>query len=566
MTAAKAIVKSLHRLGVEYAFGMPGAQNLELFDAFLDSGIKNILVTNELSAAFMADGYSRVTGKPGVCVVIPGPGLTNMITGLAEAYLDSSSLVVLVVGFGSPEHDFHIHQIRQLEAVKPVVKQTLVIDDAGRVQEGIYNAFSLAQRGEPGPVVVQISKELLNKKAEYKESYKDIGERLEDDKDKIREITEMIKGAGLCGIYAGGGAFAAAEELKELAEAFSMPVSTTVSGRGVLPEDHPLCLGFGFGPSGTRLAEDIFKKCDLILALGCKFSEMSTGSWGLEMAENLIHIDKNSDVLNKNYPAKISLCKDVRTALQELLGQLKDVKREENAQLLDKISQEKQKNINGLEKEMPDGGWVRPRSLFAELRSRMPRDAILVTDCGNHQLFAISDFLVFKERTFVTPCDYQAMGFGLPAAIGAKIGCRDKKVVCVCGDGGFLVSGFEILTAVRERLDLAVIVFNDGSLGLIKALQEGLYGRTTCVDFPPLDYGNLSKALGIDYVEINSTAALTEKLPQALSKKGVVLIDLKVQYDCLPDYVKGVQKALFKRLTLSEKLDLISKQAQKFFK
>ena len=564
ITGAKAIVKSLEKIGLEYTFGMPGSQNLELFDSLLDSSIQNILVTNELSAAFMADGYSRATGKVGVCIAIPGPGLTNMITGIAEAYIDSSPIVVLVIGFGDVNKVFHIHEIRQLEVVRPVVKEIVKIDNLGEIPKDIYNAFYLAQEGEPGPVVVEIPKEILNKKVEYQEYYKIRQEKEEyaENKSKIKQIAQMLVNAKFCGIYAGKGAFSASGQIKELAEMFSLPVATTISGKGVIPEDHELSVGFGFGPSGSKLAENIFKKCDVVLALGCKFSEMATGSWGMKVPYNLIHIDKNNDVFNKNYPAKISLCTDVKDVLQELLELLRGVKRKKSVELIERIKIEKRRYFENVERIKSHDG-IYPARLFYQLRKLIDRDTILTTDCGNHQLWAISDFMTFQPRAFITPSDYQAMGFGLPAAIGAKLGCPDREVICVCGDGGWLISGFEVLTALNEKLKLALIIFNDSALGLIKGLQSRIYGRTTSVDFISPDYKNLAKGLNIDYIEIKSDKELINGLKEMRSKERVVLVNVKIKYNRLPRYIRGVEKSAWRRFTLRQKLSLIRKVAKK---
>lgn len=566
MNGASAIVKSLERVGVEYTFGIPGSQSLELMDSFLDSSIRNILVTNELSAAFMADGYSRATGKVGVCIAIPGPGLTNMLTGLAEAYVDSSAIVVLVVGFGESDKVFHIHQIEQLEVVRPIVKHIIKIDNVAGITRDICKAFYLAQEGEPGPVVVEIPKGLLNKKIEYKEDYEIRHEQegRDKDRDKIKQIAEMLFNANLCGIYAGCGASSASHQIKQLAEMLSLPVATTISGKGVFPEDHELSVGFGFGPTGSRLSEDIFKKCDVVLALGCKFSEMATGGWGMDVPDNLIHIDKNKNVLNKNYPAKISLCKDVKIALEDILIILGDTKRKRNAELIEKIKRGKIGHLKNMERVKSNNG-IHPTQLFYQLRRLIDRDTVLVTDCGNHQLWAISDFLVFEPRTFITPSDYQAMGFGIPAAIGAKLGCADRRVICICGDGGFLISGFELLTAVREKINLSVIIFNDGALGLIKGLQKRIYGRVTSVDFVSPDYENLAKALHIGYLEIKTDAELITVLKQLTSEERAVLVNIKIKYDELPKYIRGIEKTVLRKLALRQKIKLISKRMRRTF-
>ncbi len=278
----------------------------------------------------------------------------------------------------------------------------------------------------------------------------------------------------------------------------------------------------------------------------------------MEMPGDLAHIDASEDVLNKNYPAKITLRQDIKTALEQILESVRGVERRKNAQLTDKIRRYRE-SYPGVSEGAGRQEPVSPAGFFYQLRKALDRDAILVTDCGNHQLWAISDFAVFNPRTFITPADYQAMGFGIPAAIGAKIACPGKKVICVCGDGGFLISGFEVLTAIREKLDLIVVVFNDGALGLIKNLQERIYCRSSSVDLAAPDYEKLVRSLGMDYVGINTEEGLAGILREALNKKGVVLVDVKVRYDKLAGYIKGMERTIWSRLPLSKKAGSVIK-------
>lgn len=560
MNGAQVIIRTLEGLGVECTFGMPGSQNLELFDALSDSKIRNILVTNELFAAFMADGYGRATGKTGVCLTIPGPGITNMITGLAEANADSSAMVVIVPGFGKPDKAFNVHQIRQAELLRPIVKEVFTISDAASIQKEICRAFELAQSQEPGPVVLEIDKNLFNRPAEFRRDY---GPRRQQecrarDTAKINKLARMLIEAGQCGIYAGAGALSASEEIKQLAELLSAPVATTVSGRGAIPEDRPLSLGFGFGPSGSRIAEEVFKQCDLVLALGCKFSQMATGNWGMNIKGRLIQINTDRQVFNKNYPAELTLCQDVKTALKEILALIEGNKRPGNNRLMKKIAAYKLK-ARDISRRPAGKGAVLPSKFFYRLRGMLDRNAILATDCGNHQLWALSEFAVFSPRTFITPADYQAMGFGIPAAIGAKIGSPDKQVVCVCGDGGFLISGLEILTALREKLNLVIVIFNDGALGLIKQLQERIYRRSSSVDLVPPDYRKFAESLGCQYLRISADGQLAGSLRQALLNKKIVLVDVKTEYRQLPQYIKGIGQSAWNGLSAWKKIGSIIK-------
>ncbi len=557
-TGAKVVAETLKSIGINNTFGMPGVQNLELIDAFIDYEIHNVLATSELSAAFMADGYNRVTGDTGVCIAIPGPGLTNMVTALAEAYLDSSSIVVLVIGIDEDGKSFHIHQINQLETIKPVVKAVIKITEISKLSENIFNAFTISQKDEPGPVVVEIPKKILREKAVYKPDNSSLRVQNTDiDNNDISLITDMLINSKSCGIYAGRGALSASQEITKLAEILSAPVATTISGKGAISEDHDLSVGFGFGPAGSKLDEKVFKDCELILAIGCKFSEMSTGSWSMEIPGTLIHIDQNRDVFDKNYNATISLCMDIKSALIKILYELSGRKKKENSRLLEKLRTERKYNNSGIG-QTKSKDCVHPSRVFHELRKNTNRNTIFVTDCGNHQLWAILELQVLKPRTFLTPSDYQAMGFCLPAAIGAALSRPNEKVIGICGDGGFLINGFELLTAVREKLNIAIIIFNDGALGLIKNMQKKIYGRTSSVDFISPDYKIYSQSIGIDYVEIGDEDELEDGLLEMINNKGVVLVNIKIEYEQWPEYIDGAAKASWRKKPLSEKLRLLS--------
>lgn len=566
ITGAKIIVNTLEQYGVDYIFGMPGSQNLELVDSLVDSHIKNILVTSELSASFMANGYACATGKAGVCLSIPGPGLTYMITGIAEAFVDSFPMVVIVSAVEESDNFYHMHQIDQSRILSPMVKEFIRIHRCEEISDRFHSAFLSAQSGEPGPVIVEVPTYLLREKATYRPiDQKTVIEKPNADGERIQRISELIKSAECCGIYAGRGALSASDMIKEMAERFSMPVATTISGKGVIAEDHPLAVGFGFSPAGTPLAEEIFDKCDMVLALGCKFSEMSTGKWTMRVPNKLVHIDRNRDVFNRNYPAFITLCEDVSIALSNILKSLSGYRKDKNYKLVDEIEQKKSGQLKSASTQTVSKG-IHPSRLIYQLRRTIERDTIVVTDCGNHQLWAVTDLPIFAPGTFITPADYLAMGFGIPAAVGASFGCPDRDVVCLCGDGGFLMTGFELLTAKKEKSRLKVIIFNDGALGLIKGTQTRVYGRSSTVDICQLNYRHYSQALGIGYVDIQTTQELEDGLKEMMDRQGVVLVNVKVEYDQWTRYQMGMAKASWHKMPLRNKIGVLGRRAGRVLK
>lgn len=555
ISGAAAVAIILKKLDVSQIWGIPGSKTLPLYDAIKNIGIKSILVTNELSASFMADGYFRVSGKPGVCIAIPGPGLTNMLTGIAEAFLDSSAMLVLTVNPKKSSSCFHIHEIPQLEVVKPVVKKTVKISSIDRMNE-LFEAYHDSYRNEPGPVVVEIGSQVMDQAIEESELAHDVlPEPLKIKEETVAKVIQYISEARQVGIYAGRGCTGAGRELLEVSKILSAPVATTISGRGVIPEDYELSTGYGFGLSGSPAACRVFKNCDLILAVGVKFSEMATGGWGLKF-KNMIHIDASEANLNKNYDILLSVQADAQNVLEELNKALNGVKRTVNVKVIEEINKFKTEHAAKAGKSKGSSS-LHPARLLQELRRCLPRDAILSTDVGYHQLWSISDFAVFEPRTYLTPTDYQSMGFGLPAAIGAATARPDKKVVCICGDGGLLISGFELLTAVREQINLSVFVFNDGALGLIKGLQEKIYSRTVSVDLNNPDYEQLAKSFSVRYFQISGEMNLKEKLENILEHKGVNLIECKIIYDEFPRFIKGSIRNTWDQASLSRKMSIL---------
>ncbi|MBN1364219.1 MAG: thiamine pyrophosphate-binding protein [Syntrophaceae bacterium] len=555
ITGARAIALVLKKLGVNYIWGIPGAKLLPIYNEINDVGIKSILVTNELSGSFMADGYYRVTGKPGVCITTPGPGLTNMLTGIAEAFLDSSAILVLTVNPKKYNRSYHIHEIPQLEIVRPIAKKVVEISSISQMNE-LFEAYHLSYRGEPSPVIVEIGSQVMEQEIKESELLPEVSPVQKTvSKEPIAQIIKHIKEARQIGIYAGRGCFDASEELLKLSKILSAPIATTISGRGVVSEDYELSTGYGFGRTGTPVAYRIFKNCDLILAIGVKFSEMATGGWGLKF-KNIIHIDASNDNLDKNYTTLFSLQLDAKTALEALNKSLSGTPRSVNAKFIEEIKKYKADHILKIEGKKSHG-HLHPSILLQELRKCLPRDAIVCTDVGYHQLWSISDFEVLEPRTYLTPADYQAMGFGIPASIGAAMAKQDKKVVCICGDGGFLISGFELLTAVREKLDLSVFVFNDGTLGLIKGLQKAIYNRNVSVDLNNPDFEKLAGAFGVQYFEVSEEMNLKEQLKKILEHKGINLVDCKVVYDEFPQYLKGNIKNTWEKTPLSKKMSLL---------
>ena len=340
---------------------------------------------------------------------------------------------------------------------------------------------------------------------------------------------------------------AAAGELQALAELLQAPVATTISGRGVLPEDHPLSVGYGFGRSGAAVAWREFRKVRTLLAVGCKYSETATGSYGLKPPANHIHIDINPASLGANYPTSLAIAADAKTTLAGLLVRLRDDHRPTNVALQERIRQSRART--GATVFATATGAVRPARFLHLLRERLQRDAILVTDSGTHQFWALSDFPIYSPRSFLAPADYQAMGFSIPAAIAAKLAFPARQVVSLVGDGGFLMSGLELLNAARWGARIITVVFRDGAWGLIKEAQKRVYRRTPFTEIPAPDFRHLAQGFGLDYLSVSKDAEIPAVLDAALAAATSVLLEVHVDYAEPPPYIKGAGPQMFRNLS-----------------
>jgi acetolactate synthase-1/2/3 large subunit len=550
-TVAAAVVSVLARLGVKRVFGLPGIQNIELFDALADASFPTFTPTNENAVVFMADAHARVTGEIGVAVVTAGPGLTNALTATAEAKLDSSPVLILVGGgLAADGRAFQLHAVPQDVLTAPLVKGFFKPGTPGEVVAAIGRAANLARQGEPGPVVVEMSAELLMERGHFALAASGEAASFPDVERKLDAAAECLRGSQFVGIYAGAGAMGATDEMRVLAELLQAPVATTISGRGVLPEDHPLSVGYGFGRSGTAAAWRLFRNIDTLLAVGCKYGETATGSYGVRPPAKHIHIDINPASIGANYPASLDIAADARIALGGLLTRLTQNRRPANRKVQEYIQTSRQRTETRAADSPPSSSSVSPSKFLRMLRQQLKRDAILTTDSGSHQLWALNDFPIYSPRSFLAPADYQAMGFSIPAAIAARLAFPQRQVVSLVGDGGFLMTGFECLNAVRWQAGVIIIVFRDGAWGLIQEAQKRLHVRTPFTDLPQPDYAPLAKSFGLPFIRIANEVGMEGSLAAAMGAGQPCLVGVNVDYSQAPPYVKGAGPQMFHRLPL----------------
>lgn len=534
---AELLCNTLESLGVEHVFGVPGTQNVLLYDALQRSKIRPVLATHELGASFMANGYFRASGRVAPLVTIPGPGFTYALTGLAEALHDSAAVLHIV---GQPEmrtdKKYGFQALDQEGIAGPLVKGIYCIRQVDEVPRMVEEAHGLALSGEPGPVLLQWYKDALAglPVRPFDSPFPGTSVRSMVNDSPVEEVATLLEAARRPILLVGQGAAGASGLVEELAELIFSPVFSTVSGRGVLPEDHALALGFDFNRGDVHVLNDMIRKSDCIVALGCKLTHPGTGGFQLDLpSDRFIHVDASEKVLGANYPARLAILGSIEDVLELLLPALRRLPRASAGGWTRDEIEDWKKRL----RVVPSGSLVlepvirgispaNARSFFAVLRRILPRNGIVVTDSGLHQGLVRRHFDVLAPRGLIIPSDLQSMGFGLPAAIGAKLAAPERPVVVVLGDGGFAMSGMELLTAVREKVPLTVIVFNDGRLNLIRLQQFSNFGRSESVDLLNPDFGAFAAATGVKYALVDGNAE--EVLRTAVGSDHVTLVEVLV--------------------------------------
>jgi acetolactate synthase-1/2/3 large subunit len=529
------VCSTLEALGVECVFGVPGTQNVGLYEALRRSSIRSVLATHELGASFMANGYYRASGKVGVLVTIPGPGFTAALTGLAEARQDSAAILHIT---GRPSRSarerYEFQHINQAAIAGPLVKSVLEVDRTERICAVLTEAHELALAGEPGPVVVQIAAEALAGTSQTPaQTRTGVGPQTPTpDAALLDRVAARLATARLPVILAGQGAAGAARELLQLVERCSIPVLTTPSGRGVIPEDHPFALGFNSQRGDVTVLNELLDAADVILAVGCKLTHNGTVGFGLRLpADRLVRANADGEVHAEHYPASLSIQASAEALLEHLLrasslqrGTASPWDAAEVAGWRERLQAPGARDLPEPVLHGVEGGTA--AAFFSALRRALPRDGILVTDSGLHQVLARRYFDVFAPRGLILPTDFQSMGFGVPAAIGAKLAAPTRRVVAIVGDGGFLMSGVELVTAVREQVPLMVVVFNDGQLNQIRLQQHRDFGHAHSVELRTPDLESFAASLGIDYVRL--TGEVEARLKAAIAAPRPTLVEVAV--------------------------------------
>ncbi|MCS6866646.1 MAG: thiamine pyrophosphate-binding protein [Gemmataceae bacterium] len=571
MTGAQALAEALKLEGVGCVYGIPGAQENELWDTFKEQGIPYLLVTHEFSAACMADGYARSTGRPGVLCVVPGPGVTNSLTGLGEALLDSSPVVAIVgdVASGEKARPFQVHSLHQVDLLRPVCKCIYPVQTVGQIAAAVRQAFVTATQGEPGPVAVVVPYNLFIETHDFRTPPPAQPPGPFDDAAFAKAVSLLAHPKHRIGIYAGLGCMDFRDELTAVAELLQAPVATSVSGKGVINECHPLAVGWGFGPQASEVAEKVFagdrkhplqSGVDTLLAIGVKFSEVSTGFYSNPQPKRVIHVDANPCNLGRILKTDVAVHADAGLFLSRLLACADKLRRDEDHKLLNSIRERKRAAAQSLGHIPPGKCGVDPLATVAALRKLLPPDALLFTDVSVAEHLAAEHIVVRQPRTYFNPVDNQAMGWSIPAAIGAQRVHYGKTVVTLTGDGCLLMSALEISTAAREHLPVKFVILDDQAYHYMQMLQKPAYLRTTATILARLDYKALAQGLGVAYTEIATHTELEAKLRGALDHHGPVLVRVVTDYGQRKiRWIEAVRERYTKELTATQKARFLAR-------
>jgi len=545
-TAAAIMAKYLEQENVKYLFGVPGAHVLPLYDAiFRTTSIKPILTKHEAGGAFMAYGYAAVTRNLGVCCSTVGPGATNLVTGVTAAHMDSIPLLVITGQVGTKAFGRSAHQeatgygrtIDQCALFKSITKMSVTITDKDSMSRTVRSAIRAALSGRPGPVHIafpsNIQLEEIDEEILLPENYRSIRGANALCIDQIKIIADLLYNAENPAMLVGYGASKCADDgiIIELAERLQIPVATSGKGKGVFPEDHPLSLGClsirGSKAANTYLKSDI----DVLLAVGTDFSEMTSHGWDskLQPLKALIQIDIDPNEIGKNYPVKVGLVADASDALHSLNSYLLTLPSKTKRDLIPfKKSMQYYSEPESSSDKLP----MKPQRLMRELRNSLPRNTLIFGDMGNTYSWILRYFQSYPEGINFLPSGMACMGSSVAACIGGKLGKPGSPAVCICGDGDFLMTGMEVLTAVDYKIPVIWIILKNNRLGAIHDVQELSYqGRISASMFTDIDFISIAKAFGAHGIRIERPENIASAVKEALEVNGPVILEVIIDPD-----------------------------------
>lgn len=540
-TGSEILLESLSRQKVEVVFGLPGGAVLPLYDALYSAGIRHLLVRHEQAAAFAADGYARVTGRPGVCLVTSGPGATNLMTGLTSALMDSIPVVALTGQV--PAHLIGKDAFQEADTIGiglPATKQCFMARKAADIPEIIQRAFKVAVSGRPGPVLVDLPKSVLMEKAEP--SYPpgtgpELPERVREwSEEDIRRAAEMIMESRQAVLYVGGGVISsdAWREVRELSALTHIPVTTTVMAMGAFPSRHPLSLGM-LGMHGSYATNQSICHCDLLIAIGARFDDRVTGRLDAFATQaKKIQFDIDPSEVNKNVRVDLALVGDARQALQALLEELKRQARQgKSAAHPDRECW--LARIEAWQAEHPltydkYAHTVKPQYVIDMISHYADEDAMVSVDVGQHQMWAAQFYKFSRPRAWLSSSGLGAMGYGFPAAMGAQLAFPDRQTIAIVGDGGFQMTLNDLATVAQYHVPVKIAIINNRALGMVRQWQEIFFEKRYCdidLNFAP-DFAKLAESYGIRGARVDHRTDVVDAVRDMLSDREPRLVDFWV--------------------------------------
>ena len=532
LKGAEIVVECLKEQGVDTVFGYPGGAILNIYDALYKNSdaIRHILTAHEQAASHAADGYARASGKVGVCLATSGPGATNIVTGIATAYMDSIPIVAITCNVAKNllgKNSFQ--EIDICGVTKPITKANFQVKDGNELADTIRNAFEIARSGRPGPVLIDITKDVTGDSFEYefKEIEANNDKSIEVNEKDIDELIDLINKSNKPYILVGGGVISsgAAEEVTVLAHKINSPLASTIMARGAFSSYDELYTGM-VGMHGTKTSNLGISECDLLIVIGARFSDRIIGnSSKFAVKSNIVHIDIDSSEIGKNV-----------AVYKGIVGDAKEVLKKLNSKLTPKRHDEWIAHINKLKERHPlkyDADKLTGQYVIEVLDRISPEDTIVVTEVGQHQMWTSQFYNFSKPRTFLTSGGLGTMGYGLGAAMGAKVAFPDRLVVNVAGDGCFRMNFNEIATAVRNNIPIVQLVINNHVLGMVRQWQdlyyEKRYSHTTLVD--KVDFVKLAEAMGAKAYRITKLEEVVPVLTEAINQKEPVVVDCQIDSD-----------------------------------
>ena len=532
LTGSEIVIECLKEQGVDTVFGYPGGAILNIYDELYKHSdeIRHVLTSHEQGASHAADGYARATGKVGVCFATSGPGATNLVTGIATAYMDSIPMVAITanVGVAMLGKD-SFQEIDITGVVMPVTKYSFIVKNVHELADTIRRAFKIAKSGRPGPVLVDITKDVTASKADYKykkpETIKKVTNTIKDE--DINRAIDMINASKRPYVLAGGGVTlsGASKELAELVKKIDAPVCDTLMGKGAFDGTDPRYTGM-IGMHGTKASNFGVNKADLLIVVGARFSDRVIGNAAKFASEaKILHIDIDAAEVNKNIDVDASVIGDAAEILKKINLGVKTSRKTEWMKEIKKLMKE-----NPLKYDMKH---LTGPAVVSKIYEETKGNAIITTDVGQHQMWAAQYYNYKKSRQFITSGGLGTMGYGLGAAIGAKVGCPSKTVINIAGDGCFRMNMNELATASREGVHVIEVVINNHVLGMVRQWQTLFYGKrySNTVLNDNVDFVKVSEGLGATAIRVKTVEEFTKALKTAIKGKGPYVIDCQIEPD-----------------------------------